>query len=302
MRSKLLELPTDAAIARLAEGQKGVVARADLRDLGLKPGAIDRRIAAGRLHTLFRGVYAVGDRALPPLGRLMAAVLATDGVAGRRSAASLHGVRAYDGWPEVIVKPGSKKREKIQTIQARLEPDEIILVQGISVTTVARTLVDLGAVVDDVAIDRAVRQADFLGLFDLPEVSRLLERYPRRPGTARLREVMRAFADSEVRTRSEMEDRFRTLVLDAHLPEPEMNGTVELGELTIEADAVWRDAKLIVELDSRQAHATHYGFETDRERDRQAAIAGWTVVRITWRQLTEQPRRLIRDIRTLLER
>jgi very-short-patch-repair endonuclease len=97
-----------------------------------------------------------------------------------------------------------------------------------------------------------------------------------------------------------MEVRFRSLVLDANLPEPEMNGTVELGELTIEADAVWRDAKLIVELDGRQAHLTMHAFETDRERDRAAALAGWLVIRITWRQLTEQPRRLMRDIRRLL--
>jgi len=117
-----------------------------------------------------------------------------------------------------------------------------------------------------------------------------------------LRKAIRAAVDSELRTRSDMEERFRSLVLDANLPEPEMNGTVDLGEITIEADAVWRDAKLIVELDGRAAHLTLHGFETDRERDRYAALAGWTVIRITWRQLVEQPRRLMRDIRQLLGR
>jgi very-short-patch-repair endonuclease len=107
--------------------------------------------------------------------------------------------------------------------------------------------------------------------------------------------------DSEVRTRSEMEERFRTLLPDANLPTPELNGTVELGELTIEADAVWHDAKLIVELDGQQAHLTHHAFETDRERDRAAALAGWVVIRVTWRQLTYDPKRLLRDVRRLLE-
>jgi very-short-patch-repair endonuclease len=97
-----------------------------------------------------------------------------------------------------------------------------------------------------------------------------------------------------------MEDAFWALVLGANLPRPEMNGTVALGEITIEPDAIWRDAKLIVELDSRQAHATFTAFETDRERDRLAALAGWLVIRITWRQLTDQRKRLIRDIRRLL--
>jgi very-short-patch-repair endonuclease len=98
-----------------------------------------------------------------------------------------------------------------------------------------------------------------------------------------------------------MEERFWTLVLDENLPRPELNGTVELGELTIEADAVWHDAKLIVELDGMQAHATRHAFETDRERDRIAALHGWLVIRITSRQLAEQPTRIARDIRRLLK-
>jgi very-short-patch-repair endonuclease len=97
-----------------------------------------------------------------------------------------------------------------------------------------------------------------------------------------------------------MENRFHALVLDANLPRPEANGTVALGEITIEADAVWRHEKVIVELDGRQAHLTASAFETDRERDRLAALAGWQVIRLTWRQLTEQPERLIRDLRRLL--
>jgi very-short-patch-repair endonuclease len=200
----------------------------------------------------------------------------------------------------VTVVPGTRKRSGIRVTRSVVPPDELTVVRGIRTTSVARTLVDLGSVVDDAGVERAVREADYLGLFDLGEVSRLLERYPRRRGTARLREVIRVAADSALRTRSDMEDRFRTLVLAANLPTPELNATVELDELTIEADAVWRDAKLIVELDSRRAHQTLYAFEADRERDRAAALGGFVVIRVTWRQLTEQPRRLIRDIRRLL--
>jgi very-short-patch-repair endonuclease len=285
------------ASAALSETQHGVVTRWQLLDLGLHPRAIDRRIAAGRLHVLHPGVYAVGDRALPRLGRLIAAVHASGAgaVAGARSAAALHGLRPYDGWPQVIARPGTRKHAGIKITRTVLQPDEITVVQGIPVTTVARTLLDLGD-------EKAIREAEYLGLFDLVEVVRLLERYPKRRGTARLRRVIRSYVDSEARTRSEMEDRFRSLVLDADLPEPEMNGTVELGALTIEADAVWPDANLIVELDGQQSHLTRHAFETDRERDRAAAIAGWVVVRITWRQLNHQPRRLVRDLRRLLSR
>jgi very-short-patch-repair endonuclease len=164
---------------------------------------------------------------------------------------------------------------------------------------VARTLIDLGMLGDDV-VKRAVKQAEFVGVFDLAEVSRLLDRYPRRPGTAHLRKAIESFADSDVRTRSDMEEAFWTLVLDENLPRPELNGTLELGQITIEPDAMWPDAKLIVELDSRQAHATYDAFETDRERDRAAALDGWLVIRVTWRQLDRERTRLARDIRRLL--
>ncbi|HEX6713576.1 MAG TPA: DUF559 domain-containing protein [Thermoleophilaceae bacterium] len=178
-----------------------------------------------------------------------------------------------------------------------LQPDEITVGQGIPVTTVARTLLDLDAPL----VPKAIRRAEFLGVFDLAEVSRLLDRYPKRRGTARLRRVISAYADSDIRTRSEMEELFWTLVLDENLPRPELNGTVELGELTIEADVIWRAAKLIIELDGQRAHLTKHAFETDRERDRVAALKEWLVIRVTWRQLTQERSRLARDIRRLLE-
>src|SRR4051812_17829786 len=109
MRRKLLQLPIDARIAVLADGFHGIVDRAELMDVGLHPRAIDRRLAAGRLHNMPPGVYAVGDRALPRLGRLAAAVRATRAVAGRRSAAALHGLHQYEGAPEVIARRGAKK-------------------------------------------------------------------------------------------------------------------------------------------------------------------------------------------------
>ena len=304
LREKCLRDPIDAVIAALADVQHGVVTRPQLLALGLSSSAIDRRVACGRLHLLHPGVYAVGDRALPQLGRLAAAVYASGSGASawRRSAAALYELRAHEGRPEVIARPGTRKHDGIQISRAAIQRDEISVVRGIRVTTASRTLLDLGQVLDDSGVDRAVRQAEFLGLFDLDQVSRLLDRYPRRSGTARLRRVIRSWVDSQVRTRSEMEERFRALVVDANLPTPELNGTVALGTLTIEADVVWRDAKLIVELDGRQAHLTASAFEADRERDRAAALAGWLVIRITWRQLGDQPRRVVADIRRLLGR
>ena len=81
--------------------------------------------------------------------------------------------------------------------------------------------------------------------------------------------------------RNDLEDRFRTLVLDEDLPTPRFNETIELDELTIEADVVWPDHKLIVELDGYAAHGTRSQFEADRARDRAAHMEGWLVIRYT---------------------
>jgi very-short-patch-repair endonuclease len=75
------------------------------------------------------------------------------------------------------------------------------------------------------------------------------------------------------------------LILDADVPAPELNGALELGAITLEADAVWRDAKVIVELDGWQSHGTRSQFALDRARDRAAVEAGWIVLRYTWADL-----------------
>src|SRR4051794_7341513 len=140
MREKCLRDGVDAAIATLAELQHGVVTRAQLLDLGLSSSAIHRRVLARRLHVLHPAVYAVGDRALPTLGRLAAAVYASgaDAVASRRSAAALHGLRAHTGWPEITARPGARKHTGVEMTRTALQPDEITAVQRIPVTTVAR--------------------------------------------------------------------------------------------------------------------------------------------------------------------
>ena len=101
-------------------------------------------------------------------------------------------------------------------------------------------------------------------------------------------------------TRSELEARFRVVIADAGLPAPAMNCVLDLGGAVIEADAVWHEARLIVELDGYAYHRTAAAFERDRERDRIAVAAGWRVIRITWKQLADDPRGVVRDLRAAL--
>jgi len=75
---------------------------------------------------------------------------------------------------------------------------------------------------------------------------------------------------------------------------------IDFGDRTTEVDCLWREQRLIVELDGHEVHGTRAAFESDRERDRHLQAAGWTVVRLTWRQLEDEPEAICADLRRLL--
>lgn len=288
----------DAALAALAGRQFGVVARWQLIEMGFTRRMIARRIEVGRLHVIHRGVYAVGHTRIPREGRWLAAVFACgDGaVLSHRSAAALWGIRPYSGKPEVIAPHAHRRGKLLVAHRSSLEPGEWTDHRGIPCTTPERTLVDLANVLEPHQIDRALREAEFLRLIDWNQLERTLDRHPR--GTGDLRTAIERATESTAHTRSELEDRFRTLVLDENLPAPEWNATIELDEITIEADVAWRGAKVIVELDGWAAHGTREQFRIDRARDRAAQAAGWIVLRYTWADLQPEAARRLHELLT----
>jgi hypothetical protein len=103
-----------------------------------------------------------------------------------------------------------------------------------------------------------------------------------------------------VLTRSELEDRFLTFLEVHDHPRPEVNAALHLAGRWFEVDFLWREQRLIVELDGHETHRTRAAFERDRERDRLLQAHGWRVVRITWRQLHETPEAVARDLSVIL--
>jgi very-short-patch-repair endonuclease len=180
-----------------------------------------------------------------------------------------------------------------------LEADEVVTMDGIPVTTVARTLLDLAVVLPPEQLERAVNEAEVQRLLRPLQLQRMLGRYPRRHGTPALSAILDA---RDGITRSELEAKFSRLIRSANLPRPELNRLVTAGAQPFECDCVWRPQRLIVELDGRAFHVTAAAFERDRARDRRLQAAGWTVVRVTWRQLREEPETVVADLRTLLRR
>ncbi|MDX6643321.1 MAG: hypothetical protein QOD76_1283 [Solirubrobacteraceae bacterium] len=232
----------------------------------------------------------------------MAAVLAGgDGAAlSHRSAAALWGIRPTSRPRiEVTVPQTRRSRPRIEFHRSRLPFDEVVEVDAIPVTSPPRTLLDLASVVPRNQLERALDQAEVLRLTDPLSVADLLDRHPRRRGAAALYAIIEDAQIGTGITREELEHRFRAFVDDQKLPRPEFNAHIDAGGRTFEADCLWRDARLIVELDGRATHATTAAFERDRTRDRILQAAGWCVVRVTWRQLHRQPADVASDLRML---
>jgi predicted transcriptional regulator of viral defense system len=293
----------DATIAELAAVQHGVVARRQLAGLGIGADAIDHRVERERLHAVHRGVYAVGHRRLTRTGAWMAAVLAGgDGaVLSHRSAAALWGIR--DGSPRDvhITAPRHRRgRAGLVVHETRLPGDEVTVHDAIPVTTPARTILDLAALVDEHRLARAAERAEALRLPSPTSLAELVARHPRRPGVAAIRRLLEAGRIVETTTRSDLEDRFLALLEAERLPRPLVNAPLDLPNRTLEADCAWPAERLVVELDGFAAHATRAAFERDRSRDRPLQAAGWRVVRITWRQLDERPGEIAAELRALL--
>jgi very-short-patch-repair endonuclease len=290
-------------IARIAERQHGVVARRQLVDLGMGRRAIGNRLARGRLHAVHRGVYAVGHRRLTAHGRWSAAVLAAGAGAAlsHRSAGFLWGMlRSAPGVVEVTVPRRVRVRSAILPHRASIRVDEVTSRDGIPVTTVPRTLLDLAGVLARHRLERAMEEVEARRLTDPLALSDLIVRHPRRRGAATIKAILAAADMGSMPTRSELEDRFLDFLERHRLPRPHVNASLKIGGRWVECDCMWRESRLIVELDGRSTHETAVAFERDRERDRVLSADGWRVVRVTWRQLHFDEDRLAIDLHRLL--
>jgi len=284
-------------VAELAGRQFGVVSLSQLRELGMTRHRIEGRVQANRLHPLHRGVYAVGHEALTWRSHLIAAVFAcgAGAAASHRAAGALHGLISSQRI-EVTAARGCKAKPGITVHRSRhLDEDDRTVVDGIPVTTVARTLVDLADVERAERLAKAVDQAEVLRVFDLRALETAAERAGRRGGRGRLAAVLAAYQPEPAFLRSEAERRLKELCRRHDLPQPRFNVWLE----TQEVDAYWPEARLVLEVDGAEAHDTTYAFRSDRRRDRALARRGIRVVRATWWDLNDA---LVEELREILAR
>jgi very-short-patch-repair endonuclease len=202
--------------------------------------------------------------------------------------------------PEVTRPTRSERRSGLRVHCGVLRSDEITRLDGIPVTSAPRTVLDLAAVSNKRQMEKALNELEVRGITDDLSIPDLLERYPRKRGSAKLRALYREETAVRGITRKELEEQFAVLLRSTDLPLPRLNADVAVQGRFFEADCLWADQRLIVELDGRAAHGTHRAFEKDRERDRLLQSEGWYVVRITWRQLRGEAPSVIADLRRML--
>jgi hypothetical protein len=232
----------------------------------------------------------------------MAAVLASgaDAVLSHRSAARLWRLIPPGAERVDVTAPGRQvRREGIKAHRRRLREDEWLVRDGIPVTSPFRTIFDLAAVLKMRELERAFHEAEAREVTDRISLPTLLERYPGRRGAKSLRWLLEARGPTGI-TRNDFEEGFVALVDRSGLPRPRMNADLSLRGRFFEIDALWERERVVVELDSRGVHGTRKKFESDRQRDRILMAEGWRTMRVTWRQLQEEPHEISGDLKKAL--
>jgi hypothetical protein len=297
----------DVRLDAQALAQHGVIRFEQLLRLGFQAREVQKRRG---LYRLYRGVYSV----VPPSmlsfkGRyLAAAFVCGDGAAlSHRSAADLHGLRASSRARIDVIVPGrtARRHDGIDLHRSTtLTAADITIVDGIPVNTVARTALDLAAVVRRRAVERALDQAEMLEVFDLNALRDQLDRNPHHPGAPTVKAVLEEHTAGTTVTWSDLEELCLEVTRAAGVQPPEVNVYVDPGdgEPPIRPDFVWRAQRVTVEADGFGSHKTRHAFENDRRRDQRLIRAGWCPVRVTDRQLRQERDRIAALLIDLLTR
>jgi hypothetical protein len=293
------EMRSHAQLAKVAERQYGVISSRQLLRLGFSKSAIGRLNAAGRLHRIHRGVYAVGHPGLTRYGACKAAILACGkgAVLSHESAGWLWGlIPEYSAQIEVTVPSRGHRRAGIRVHHApALDPRDRSTQERLPTTSLPRTFLDLAVGRPERWVERTVERADRRGILDLIEIDSMLARNPYAQGSPRLQKVLELYR-RPVAARAITERRFLALIRKADLPPPAIN----LFVAGFEIDAYWERERFAIELDGWDTHRTRAAFERDPLRLEELKLAGIDAVRITARRIEREPGRVAKRLELLL--
>lgn len=296
------------AVARHAERQLGLVSLPQARAAGLSRQQVDRLLATGRWIRAGKAVYRIAGTPRTWEQRALAAVLAAgpDAALSHRAAAALWGVPGFKPNRVEVTKPhGTNRRVGRLWVHGSLWlPDRHVTLRGpIPVVTPARMLFDIAGQVSLGKLARAVDNALALNLVKIDAIVRTSEELARRgrPGSANMHIVLDGRGEGYVAPASELEAEFLDLIDAAGLPRPERELTLGDDDRPIgRVEFVYRNVKVLVELDGRRNHTALLDREADHLRDLRFAAGGWTVIRITWQMLMTQRAQVVLALRRAL--
>jgi very-short-patch-repair endonuclease len=244
--------------------------------VGLSYGEIRHRVGAGQWVRKTKGVYRVGPIE-PPLGAEAAALLACPcAVLASFSAAAIWGIAERPDVVHLLSPSQRRNRAGLIVHRGAVEARDVTRRQNLTLTSPYRTLGELRRHASATAYARAIKEAAYRRLITDAQTRSLLGDAP----TAA----------------HESERRLVDLIAKARLPPPKTNRKVH----GFEVDLYWPDHGIVVEVDGFQAHGHRQAFEDDRRKDLALRAAGLTVVRVTWRQITEEPEALVAALARLL--
>ncbi len=293
-------------LAGVAAAQHAVFTRMQATACGVGERMIDRRLSSGVWERLYPGVYRVGGSPATWQQSLMAACLAwgSGAVVSHRAAAALWCLPGFaHGRIELIV-PRKRERAYAHSVHrpTSLVGVDVTEVDGIPVTTVARTLIDIAgsgqASIVEEALDDALRR----GLVTLSRLQRRLQetRGPGRRGTRVLADLVGARASISAVPQSVFETRLLRVLRAAGVPVPAVQHEIwtHLGPAVV--DLAYVERRVAIEADGYRWHSSRRRWDHDRARRNALTMLGWTIIHVTWPQLRDRPSEVIDAIRATL--
>lgn len=299
-------MSTTRDVIGLAKRNGGIISTREALALGLAKTTLNRRINDGVFVRVAPGVLALPGTATRPDLAMRAAMRTLSAVVSHESAARIHGLDPIpESKPSVTVShrgthrfPGVVVHQSTDLLDEHVEE-----VDGLRVTTPVRTLVDLSKVLGQNRLESVAENALVSGKVDIDELLDLVTALSRRGkvGMKRMHRVLDDRLTGTALSESELERSLVALIRNAGLPKPVQQYRARwLKPLNGRVDLAYPDYMIVVEADGRRWHGLFDAFETDRLRDNAAQIAGWLVIRVTWRMIKDQPSAVIQTIKSAL--
>jgi very-short-patch-repair endonuclease len=293
----------DEALAHLAASSHGVFLTSDALSVGITPQALGRRRAKGVIRRLHKGVYAM--TCVPPSSKQVLLAACRWGGAGsaasHRSAAALWELDGFTLDKAELWSPRYLKSERVKARVNTVRLADLTEIEGIPVTRIERTLVDLAGIVDADELEDALDSALRKRLTTVRKLRLRIRAESRRKGIGTLRSLVDERDDRGRPSASRFETRLNRLLLRSGLPAIREFTVWDGGEFIARVDFCWPEARLIVEADGFRWHGGRRAWQRDRERRNRLTTMGWSVIQVTWDDLTRRPDALIDTIRSLLQ-